>query len=298
MLRSEETYTCRVVDNIEVEKYLYKTEIYNELDQLIEIKHFDLSGKLIMEENRDYENNNLVLLINKDYTQDILTKTSFRYLNGLLVEERDFFEEDAFVSTIYTYTDDEKLLSVHKTDEQNNRISQENTAYEGNVKLTQFIDHEDYIFRQTESTYDALGRLVSEISSEFFMVDGIEDETKTITNFEFSEHQIIEIVTRYDQTIFSQKSEFNQQELLTRVTTWDIETNIESIFTHSYDHNKNLVKDTMEEQGTMVSEIKYFYDNNGLPFQTESTTLASNNYYVKYRSTLVIKQIPSRMINS
>lgn len=294
MQRIEETYSCRVVEGTEVEKYLYKSEQYNAQDQLTEIMHFGLNGELLIEEHRTYENDHLILLTTIDYVHDIETKTSFLYVNNLLVEEREFFEGGSYANTSYTYNEFAKVISVLKTDENQNTLSQEHMTYEGRSTFIQFIDHDDYTFRKVENQYNELGQLISEISSEFYMVDNEEEEIQTISNYEYDDNgnQINLEINRFDQRIYTLNSEFNQQGLLIKEMTWDIENEIESVYTLSYDHNNNLVKDVLEEHGRLVSEINYFYDTGGKPFQTESTTLAVDNYYVKYRTTLVIKDIP------
>lgn len=291
-MKEKETYLSRIVDETEVEKYLSQREKFNDSNQLIEVRRFDHIGNVILQENRMYDGKHLTQLTTNDFEVDLQTKSTFKYEGDLLAAETEHLSEGTFVTTEYKYDKQERILSIRKIDEEGSVLSQELTSYEGRTSLKQYIDDEEFIFRQEEEEMDENDWIISRVSQEFFLNNkSEEEEQETIEKFEYDANYLVlkHEMHRYDKLIFTAEAICSKKDLLTKNTEWDIETDVTTVYEYFHDHKDNLIKEIWTEGEQQVYCCEIFYDQNGEISRVDTTKLEMDNYWVKYRENFVVK---------
>ena len=289
MPTEKKTYLCRVVNDLEVEKYLWRTEIQDNENNILESLTYDDSGEVIQYEKREFLNGKLNRLKEIDYENQIETVKTYRYQNEFIIQERVQFENGSYFDTNYVYDNSNKILSITKIDESSTVLGKEITTYDKTSQLVQFVDEIEYIFRQEETEFGKENRPIKKVSEEFFINEKDEEEViKSIETYEYDAvgNEVKMVIERYDKIIFQKESIYNSLNLNTEIKIWSIETDFISKYNYKYDHKGNMIKETLLEKDKLMSEFNFSYNHRNQLVKIDKTYLEVDDYYITYREII------------
>jgi len=295
LITEKKTYLCRVVNDIEVEKSLWKIEFIDNANNILELITYNDNGEVIQYVERKFLDSKLVGLKEIDYENQIETLKSFKYQNDLLIQEHVQLENNSYYDTNYVYDKFDRVLSIIMIDESENVLSKEITTYEKTSQLVQFFDESDYIFRQEETEFDNDNRPIRKVSEESIINEKDEEElVKSIETYEYDAvgNEIKVVIERYDKVIYSKESKFNTFNDKTEMMIWSIETDFISKYEYEYDLKRNLIKEVLFEMEKLDTKFEYLYNHLNQLIKIDKTYLEIDDYYVTYRETIEYKVNP------
>ena len=299
MITEEKTYLCRVVNDSEVEKFLWKIEYVNENNNVIESKTFSENGEVIRFEKREFSNGNLKRLVEVDYENQVEQEKTYKYQDGLLVQERTHFENGTYYNTNYSYDKNENILSIIRVDESNVILGKEINTYESNSQLVQYFDENEFIYRQEEIEFDNSKRAKKKESEEFFINEKNEEEViESIETYEYDAigNEVKIEIERYNKTIYREESKYDHKNNISEITTWSNETDTISKYEFKYDHKGKKVMEALFENDKLVSKFDYFYDHQDKLVKIDKTYQEVDDYYITYRETIERRVTPPNKV--
>lgn len=296
LITEQKTYLCRVVKDTEVEKSLWKTEYFDDNDNIIESIIYNDDAEVIQFEKREYSNGNLLRIKEIDYENQIEVEKTYKYQNDILVQERIHLENGTYYDTNYSYDENEKILSIIRIDESGAVLSKEVYTYEKTSQLVQYFDESEYIFRQEEIEFDKEKRPIKKVAEEFFINEKNEEEgIESIETYEYDAvgNEVKRAMKRYDKIIYWEESSYDSLNNKAEVKIWSIESDFISKYVFKYDHKGNTIAEALFENEKLISKFEYLYNHQNKLVKIDKTNLEVDNYYTVYREIIERKKTPS-----
>src|SRR5690606_617217 len=118
-VKSRTHYERYYEDDDIVEEVMHSMSLYDEDGNLTEIRMYSPDGEIIHVETHEYENGKEVRSLQEDLVNEATQKSEFVYQDDLLQIQRDYFTDEDFIETRYSYDDQKRIVEIRKTDNDN-----------------------------------------------------------------------------------------------------------------------------------------------------------------------------------
>jgi len=169
-IKTKKYYEC-VYNGEEVDKqWLYLTDKYSEEGELLERISYHENGEAAETVVHEYADGKLIKTARTDHAFDLTTTTKFEYDGDKIKKQTDFYNENDFIETRYTYNEKGQLLEALKID--NEDITQGKIMYSYNeaehgVTESRYADDGTLAF-EIERYQDEKGNEIDILERQYF----------------------------------------------------------------------------------------------------------------------------------
>lgn len=208
VLKSRKSYSSRVHQNEEFEKYLYCEEKFNMEGMLIELIEFNQEGNIEMHEKREYIDKDLskIHTLNMNFNTEQITE--FVYLLGLLVEETEYYSKESFIRSKIFYDSEERIVRIEKRDENDAFRGEENFEYFSSQVIKKEIDETRKILNQNVIILNSNGEISETAYTEYFYKkEQLDYEDTSITRYKYQDANVVKEEVESNGKVFYTKNE-------------------------------------------------------------------------------------------
>ena len=260
-VRQRKYYECVYEGDDIVDQILRSISVYDTDDHLIEAQSFNADGEVVQYERHTYENGNVVETIQEDIMNEAVRKALHEYDGDRIVSQREYFTDEDYIETTYTYDDQHRVTAVHRQD--NDGVSQgyTTTEYADGKTIEKEYDEEDQLVTMQEYVTDENGNKTQTTFTRYMGKEEIitEEEASYQTKDDFAE------LRRYrgDTLILEAINTFDGQNRIIKTVINDYLNERFSERSFAYDDTGKVIREEYSETGNLLRVNEMQYDEEG-----------------------------------
>lgn len=280
------TFSCRVVEDQEFEYHLSLEEIYDENNNLLQSTDYSIEGKVRAEASWEYKDDLMVLYRNVDHVSGVQNYSQFSYRDGMIVEEKDLFEDDAYQVWKYEYNEENKLVASFLTDENQAYLGEEKVIIDGLKQTKEIYDDNHFMYREEKSLFDEANNLIErEVREIFSDVKGGMDENVIFEYYEYNRNNklIFQRSEKDGVKVFEAKFTYDHKGRGLTDEIWSIEEEGLTTVQYKYDSRDNLIQESIYKNDVLKEETIWHYDAKNRMRKVDTMALATDDYPFRMR---------------
>lgn len=260
-VRQRAHYDRYYEDDEVVEEILTSVSTFDESGNLVEAKVYSPEGEVVEIETHVYENGKEIRSSQENLVHEATQRTEFTYDGDKLSVQRDYFTDEDYIETRYTYDSQNRITEIRKTDNDDASHGLTTFEYTEDMTIEKEYDEDDILVRSHTYRRDDAGNMVENTRSEMIGKDAL----VTREEITYKDKDNIALVERYrgDTLIFHAENFFDDQGHRTGTRIRDLLNPKESEFAFEYDDSDHVSKEQYFENGNMLRERTFVYDAHG-----------------------------------
>ncbi len=290
-LSKRETYNSSYNNDKEYEKQLVRIENFNEQGKLILSQEMGPDEEPVVIEERIYDDGQLVEIRSDDLGMSVNQITEFKYTENRIVEEIEHFENNTYLKRILKYDEDQRLIEILQTDEENAFLGKTDYSYAPLQVIVKKYDEENSLYIEHRRVYDELENEVEHEMTEYLYDEYKKEmeETRTWTKREYEGSNLIkEEAERYGKIIFTKMNEYDASNNLIKTVVKTNEADYIITLAFQYNSQNKLISETRFNNQTEIYSKHLEYDSEMHLIEVIENSLAQDGFIVSTKKSIEI----------
>ena len=251
-------YECFYEEQEMIEERLLSILRLNNEGKVLHREQYDIEGNLIKKDEYQYQGELVILSSEEDLIEKRITKTICEYRDSMLVNQKEYFNEDLSIEMVYTYNDNGQLMQNQILNNDGSANSRYTYEYLDQKTTERFFDEEMTLVRLTETVKDVNGQIIEKKITEIYkdrevaisqtieykVTEG--ESTKNYYNNGVEAYEIIEC--------------FDEDGRINQTITYDVAKDEESVTTLEYDKKGHITKEEIAKEEEVISVTNFVFD--------------------------------------